>query len=292
MTTALFRNTNHRSVDPTSASAVSACATDNIEPLLSWDASSEYYAKSFSPITNQAINELLDALEVFPGAFLLDVCCGTGALAAAAVGRGAKVVGVDLSARMLDIAKAQHPHIRFELGDAEALTIPDACFDYASMSFGLLHLNQPLRALREASRVLVESGRFACAIWDIPERAVGFKIILSAIKEFGEVELDTPSIGDFFRFADSTFAQTSLVAAGFSSVETQELELVWQLPSAEEFFDAFLYGTARTGGLLRAQPEAALYAIRKRALDDVANFALSDGSLSVPMAAKLYCAQK
>lgn len=261
--------------------------------LSSWNLSSEHYARSFATLTNKVTTHILDALELFPGASLLDICCGNGALSSAAHTRGANVVGLDFSEKMLELAKTSYPHIRFEKGDAEALAVPNDCFDYASMSFGLVYLGQPQLALCEAARVIVKSGRFACTVWDYPEHAIAFRIVFSAIKDLGEVEVDLSQSPDFFQYADTHFATQSFMTAGFSSVEVQKKCFLWELGSSTELFDAFYYGTGRTGSLLRAQPACALDKIKKRViLDSEQECMLSDGSLRLPMSTILYSAQK
>ena len=280
---------------------LSGLPDDNLSPaetfkayeLSSWNLSSEHYARSFATLTNKVSTHILDTLELFPGASLLDICCGNGALSAAAHMRGANVVGIDFSEKMLEIANSSYNHIRFEEGDAEALAVPNTCFDYASMSFGLVYLGQPHKALSEAARILVPAGRFACTVWDYPEHATAFRIIFSAIKDLGEVEVDLSESPDFFQFANIEFAIESLKKAGFQSVEHQKQTILWDLGSANELFDAFFYGTGRTGSLLRAQPAWALEKIRRRVVQVAEDECmLSDGSLRVPMTTILYCSQK
>ncbi|WP_399497456.1 class I SAM-dependent methyltransferase [Streptomyces sp. P17] len=69
-----------------------------------------------------------------PGATVLDVGCGTGALSLELAERGWTVQGVDPSAHMLDIARADRPHPRVDYRrfDGRALDwLPDACVDAA-----------------------------------------------------------------------------------------------------------------------------------------------------------------
>lgn len=66
-----------------------------------------------------------------PGSSVLELGCGTGnLLRALGPGRG---LGVDLSSRMVDIARAHNPGLRFEVGDAECFTV-DERFDYVVAS--------------------------------------------------------------------------------------------------------------------------------------------------------------
>jgi SAM-dependent methyltransferase len=86
-----------------------------------WERAAHSYEVSFATATRQFIPALLDAAEVGTGRSVLDVACGPGFVAAEAAGRGAAAHGLDFSAAMLRIARALHPGIAFDEGDAEAL---------------------------------------------------------------------------------------------------------------------------------------------------------------------------
>ncbi len=96
------------------------------------------------------------------GGSALDVACGSGKLTAelARIG-GAKgrVVGLDFSPEMIAIARLRHPGIEFMEGDALSLPFEDASFDAATIAFGLRNLADPVRGLREMTRVLKPGGR-------------------------------------------------------------------------------------------------------------------------------------
>jgi hypothetical protein len=63
------------------------------------DALAITYHEFFAPVTALAAEPLLDAVRLYTGIYLLDLATGPGALAARAVSRGARAVGVDLSPR-------------------------------------------------------------------------------------------------------------------------------------------------------------------------------------------------
>jgi len=89
------------------------------------------------------------------GGSALDVACGSGKLTAelAKLAGDGRVVGVDFSSRMLEIARRAHPQIEFIEGDALNLPFDDASFDASTMAFGLRNLSDPIRGLREMHRV-------------------------------------------------------------------------------------------------------------------------------------------
>jgi demethylmenaquinone methyltransferase / 2-methoxy-6-polyprenyl-1,4-benzoquinol methylase len=91
-----------------------------------------------------------------PGGSALDVACGSGKLTAELAkiaGPRGRVIGLDFSARMLDIARGSHPALEFIEGDALSLPFEDGSFDAATIAFGLRNLADPIRALREMTRV-------------------------------------------------------------------------------------------------------------------------------------------
>ena len=93
---------------------------------------------------------------------VLDVACGTGDLSLLYAQSGAaKVVGLDYTAEMLDIARERkaHPKIEYVQGDAQALPYEDASFDVLSIAFGLRDVGNPHTALAEFRRVLAPGGR-------------------------------------------------------------------------------------------------------------------------------------
>lgn len=81
-----------------------------------WDATA--YDSDFSFVTAYG-DVLLDVLAAQPGERVLDIGCGTGHQAAALAALGVDVVGIDSDAAMLEIARAQHPEVRFAQVDAQ-----------------------------------------------------------------------------------------------------------------------------------------------------------------------------
>jgi demethylmenaquinone methyltransferase/2-methoxy-6-polyprenyl-1,4-benzoquinol methylase len=63
------------------------------------------------------------------------------------------VVGLDFSSQMLEVARRSHPKLEFIEGDALNLPFDDASFDAATIAFGLRNLADPVRGLREMTRV-------------------------------------------------------------------------------------------------------------------------------------------
>jgi len=110
-----------------------------------------------------AVNGVLDGLD--PGLRVLDVCCGTGDLAAEFSRRPAvdQVVGADFVEPMVRRAREKYSppgtEHRWLVGDAMQLPLTSERFDVVSVAFGLRNLVDPAAGLREFARVLKPGGR-------------------------------------------------------------------------------------------------------------------------------------
>ncbi len=118
------------------------------------------------------------------GLDLLDVGCGPGSITldlAELVAPG-RVLGLDAAASVVETARAAAAErgdttTRFEVGDVDALEVPDASYDVVFAHQVLQHLSDPVAALREMARVTRPGGLVAVRDADYatfgwyPERA-------------------------------------------------------------------------------------------------------------------------
>ena len=91
------------------------------------------------------------------GGSALDVACGSGKLTAELAriaGPTGRVVGLDFSPGMLEVARRDHPGLEFVEGDALRLPFDDQSFDASTIAFGLRNLADPVRGLSEMLRVV------------------------------------------------------------------------------------------------------------------------------------------
>ena len=101
--------------------------------------------------------ELVDRLDLPPGARVLDVAAGTGLITRLLEARGHEVVALDLSREMLELAR-RHGATGV-LGAAEALPFSDKAFDALTFGYLLRYVKEPLETMRELTRVLRPGGR-------------------------------------------------------------------------------------------------------------------------------------
>ena len=118
----------------------------------------------------------LAAAGLQPGMRLLDVAVGTGWTADAArriQGTDASIIGVDVSAGMLGIARRRLGIVLVQ-ASAEALPLTDMCVDFVTMGYALRHVSDLAAAFREFRRVLRPGGRLLVLEIGRPRGRLGF----------------------------------------------------------------------------------------------------------------------
>jgi len=103
-------------------------------------------------------------LDVAPGAHLIDLCCGTGALTRDLAARPSadSVVGIDFTPQMLEIARAHTSakNVEYREGDVLALPFAEESFDGATMGFSMRNVVDIGACLRGIARVLKPGASF------------------------------------------------------------------------------------------------------------------------------------
>lgn len=250
-----------------------------------WQLVADDYHDYFGSLTRQSIAPLIDALYLQPHMTVLDIASGPGYVARELADRSMKVTALDFSSVMVATARKLYPNIRFEEGDAHKLSFPDNSFDAACMNFGILHLDSPEDAVKEAYRVIKKESksRFAFSAWTDPVESAAFGLVLDAIKEHGDANVAIPAGPPFFRFGNSSECERILKESEFHNIETQKVHMMWRLDSIDDLFTAFYGGTPRTGGLLRAQRTEDFQAVKSAITKAAARYVIGN-HLEIPMA--------
>ena len=124
---------------------------------------------------------------LLPGQTALDLCTGTGKLAHELLpftGPSGRVIGVDFSPAMLDIARQREPQVEFRLGDVTRLSEADGSVDAITIGFGLRNIVDRDAALREMFRVLRPGGRLVILEFSPPSHGLlmrGYRFYLNSV---------------------------------------------------------------------------------------------------------------
>ena len=116
---------------------------------------------------------LIDLAAPLRGRRVLDLACGTGDLAFAAAAQGGEVTGLDLTPRMIELARGKAPAagVRFLVGDMMALPFRDASFDVVTTGYGLRNVPVLETTIAEIHRVLAPGGLLLSLDFNRPANA-------------------------------------------------------------------------------------------------------------------------
>jgi SAM-dependent methyltransferase len=89
---------------------------------------------------------------------VLELGCGAGVLSSELLGRGARVTALDISPRMVELARRRAPEAQFLVAPAEDTGLPDESFDRVVAKWVLHHVDVPAAA-HEVRRLLRPGGR-------------------------------------------------------------------------------------------------------------------------------------
>ena len=184
---------------------------------------------------------LIEAATLQPGDRVLDVACGTGVVArlvAPQLDARGKVVGLDLNAGMLSVARALSQAaglaVEWQEGSALALPFSDATFDVVLCQQGLQYFPERPLALREMQRVLVPGGRLALSVWRPIEYSPGYPVLVEALGQHIGAQAAT-TMRAAFSLGEASEVRTLLTRAGFRDIDIRVGEGMVRFASPDEF---------------------------------------------------------
>jgi SAM-dependent methyltransferase len=212
------------------------------EHLLLHGTGAEIYERGLVPaIFAPWAATLIEQAALQPGERVLDVACGTGVVARQAaqhVGATGKVVGLDLHADMLAVARSlpelPGASIEWQAGNALALPFSDETFDVVLSQQGLQFFSDRPAALREMHRVLLPGGRVVLSVWGPLDRSPGHAALVRAL----ERSLDTAAASvmrSFFALGKASEVRSLLAGGPFHEVHVHTATRTVRFASLEQF---------------------------------------------------------
>jgi ubiquinone/menaquinone biosynthesis C-methylase UbiE len=230
---------------------------------------------SIAWITVPLARELTEAVDLRPGAKVLDVACGTGHVALEAARTFCDVTGVDYVPELVETARrraeAEGLKIDFRVGDAEALPFADDSFDDVLSAIGVMFTADHERAAAELVRVCRPGGRIGMANWT-PTGFVG-----RMLQTVGKHVPPPPAAQPPTRWGTEQVV-AELLGGRVHDVASYTATVTQRFASAEAFADFFLANYGPTYAAAAKLDEAGRAALRAdmirianeadRALDD------------------------
>jgi SAM-dependent methyltransferase len=227
--------------------------------------------------------------EARSGPRVCDVGCGGGALSIAlggAVGVRGQVVGIDLSAPLVELARkratqAGAANVSFAVGDVQTGGLGSEPFDLAVSQLGVMFFDEPLVAFGAIRGGLHRGGRFVFACWQGVEQNPWHTG--TALRSFvPPPRLPAPGkspVGPF-SLGDEEYVRDILGGAGFGDVESRALEITVRAP-ASAVVDRSLLGFMGVAPERLGDAEAMLDR-------HLARFAVAGGEYEYPLAFRVY----
>ena len=194
----------------------------------SWTRNQDLLDAVFAPV----LTHVLDAAALRAGQKVLDIGCGAGTSSVAAgarVGPEGAVLGLDISAPLLDRAReiaAGQDNVTFRLDDAQDAELPQDHFDALISRFGVMFFADPVAAFTNFAQALRPGARMVFAAWGPPKDNPFFTLPHKvAASRLGRPPSSDPLAPGPFAFHDTDRTLGFLRDAGFADAQADPLSL-------------------------------------------------------------------
>jgi ubiquinone/menaquinone biosynthesis C-methylase UbiE len=209
-----------------------------------WDRAAGHYERFWGRQLQPATDLVLRTADLQPGERVVDVACGSGAVAvpaALAVGPTGRVLATDLSPVMVAalgerLARCALSNVAVEVQGAEDFD-RDSEFDVALCSLGLMYMPRPDLAARALARALRPGGRVVLAVWGERHRC-GWAEIFPIV----DAHVSSDVCPMFFGLGARGALRALLADTGFVDVRDERLDVELVYVSEEDALGAAFAG--------------------------------------------------
>jgi SAM-dependent methyltransferase len=249
----------------------------NVEQAEEWDGREGdhwvQHADRYDAMSQRITPHLMEAAAVDTADHVLDVGCGCGLTSrtAARAASAGSVVGMDLSAAMLQVAERRAraeglANVRFEQGDVQVRAFSPAEFDLTISKFGVMFFEDPVAAFANIASALRRGGRLVFTCWqDLARNDWVMVPAGGALSHVPFPDLGPEGAPGPFSLADPDHTRRVLTEAGFERIDINEI--AEQMLLGDNAVDAtvFLQGT----GMARLLFEGVDSGTERKAIDAV-----------------------
>lgn len=255
--------------------------------ILDWSTRAEYYhvnwvKENVGPF--KATVKLVDALEVEPNDFVLDLACGTGAVSKEIshhLTDAGALVGIDLSRTALSIADSwvsSLPNNKcFIQMDAENIGLK-SIFNKVTCQYALSFFPNPARVMREARNVMKSHGKIGVVVHGTEEGVPYLSAISGPISKYLPDRI-SKGLLSVHRFARPEYLRELIIDAGFSNVSISKFTFDYEAGSFEDYWSGYFlngYGNALSQVVFNKKNESVITKIRSEAKEIASRYVKND----------------
>lgn len=217
-----------------------------------------------------------------PGELVLDVACGTGIgarLASPHVTPGGRVVGLDVDAGVIEVARKCSQQIEWYCASALDMPFEDGTFDLCLCLQGLQFLPDRAAGLSGLRRVVKPTGRLVASLWAAIEFNKGHEAVVQALEAQG---VDAGAAKRAFSFSRPEEIRETASRAGFMNIEVRTEDSASRFSSMQSFIDGMTIGSPSARHAIAQLSESGRVAFANDVTSRLSPY-VKDGQLQYPM---------
>lgn len=225
-----------------------------------WDAEADGWlenAERYERISRRLVGRFLDSTPVSAASQVLDIGCGAGESTITLARRASNghAVGLDISRRMLDHARASAlsagvTNVTFEFGDAQVHDFGATRFDVAVSVFGAMFFVDPVEAMTNVRRSLRPGASLGLLVWRELGRNEWITALRSALAPHESPPQPPPDVPGPFALAREPFTRSILERAGFEEIHLEAIDDPMDMGADAEDAFPFVQQLPFTTGLI------------------------------------------